>query len=132
MYCRNCGSEMNENAAVCVKCGAAKGTGNSYCPNCGKETSPGASVCLNCGVSLAAPKQVPATEAAANDDGNFGWGVLGFCIPIVGLILYLVWKDSKPKSAKIAGKGALISVIIGVVFYVAVGVLGACGAAMMY
>ena len=31
MYCRNCGAEMNENAAICVKCGVAKGTGNSYC-----------------------------------------------------------------------------------------------------
>ena len=25
MFCRNCGSEMNENAAVCVKCGISKG-----------------------------------------------------------------------------------------------------------
>ena len=27
MFCRNCGSEMNENAAVCVKCGISKGEG---------------------------------------------------------------------------------------------------------
>ncbi len=28
MYCRNCGSEMSDNAAVCVKCGVAlKGNG---------------------------------------------------------------------------------------------------------
>lgn len=24
------------------------------------------------------------------DNGGFGWGLLGFCIPIVGLILFLV------------------------------------------
>jgi len=30
----------------------------------------------------------------------------------------LVWKDNKPKSAKSVGKGALISVIVGVIFYV--------------
>lgn len=38
--------------------------------------------------------------------------MLGFFIPLVGLILYLVWKDEKPKSAKRAGKGALVSVIL--------------------
>ncbi|MFR2847242.1 MAG: hypothetical protein ACLTC4_08930 [Hungatella hathewayi] len=52
------------------------------------------------------------------DNGGFGWGLLGFCIPIVGLILFLVWKGEKPKTAKANGMGALISVIIGVVFYI--------------
>ena len=35
MYCKNCGAQMNDNAAVCVNCGAPKGAGTSYCPNCG-------------------------------------------------------------------------------------------------
>ena len=52
-----------------------------------------------------------------NDNGGFLWGLLGFCIPIVGLILFLVWKDQKPKTGKAAGIGALVSVILGVVFY---------------
>ena len=55
--------------------------------------------------------------------------LLGFCVPIVGLILFLVWKDTKPKTAKTAGKGALISVIVGVVLYVLAIVLG-LGAAL--
>lgn len=52
------------------------------------------------------------------DNGGFLWGLLGFCIPVVGLILFLIWKDQKPKTAKAAGIGALVSVIIGVLFYV--------------
>lgn len=52
MFCRNCGNRMDDNAVICVKCGAAKGSGNSYCPNCGKETNPNAAVCLNCGCAL--------------------------------------------------------------------------------
>lgn len=36
------------------------------------------------------------------DKGGFLWGLLGCCIPIVGLILFLVWKDTKPKTAKAA------------------------------
>ncbi len=55
MYCKNCGNYMDPNAAVCVKCGCAKGTGLSFCPNCGQTTVPGAAVCINCGVQLAAP-----------------------------------------------------------------------------
>ena len=53
------------------------------------------------------------------DRGGFGWGLLGFCIPIVGLVLFLVWRDSKPKTSKAAGIGALVSVIIAIVVYIA-------------
>ena len=52
------------------------------------------------------------------DYGGFGWGVLGCCIPIVGLVLFLVWKDTKPKTAKAAGIGALVSVGIGILYYI--------------
>ena len=65
-----------------------------------------------------------------NDNGGFLWGLLGCCIPIVGLVLFLVWKDQKPKTAKAAGIGALISVVLGVLFYVVVFVImGAAGIA---
>ena len=53
-----------------------------------------------------------------NDKGGFLWGLLGCCIPIVGLVLFLVWKDQKPKTAKAAGIGALISVLASVLIYV--------------
>lgn len=49
-----------------------------------------------------------------------GWAVLGFFLPIVGLILWLVWKDDKPLTAKKAGVGALASVIACVVIYMLV------------
>ena len=56
MYCRNCGNQMDDVAAVCVQCGTAKGVGQNYCPNCGAQTIPNAVVCTNCGVALnAAP-----------------------------------------------------------------------------
>lgn len=62
------------------------------------------------------------------DNGGFLWGLLGFCIPIVGLVLFLIWKDQKPKTAKAAGIGALVSVIVGVVFYVITFVIVGAGA----
>lgn len=58
------------------------------------------------------------------DNGGFLWSLLGCCIPLVGLILFLVWKDQKPKTAKAAGIGALVSVVLWVVFYILMFVLG--------
>ena len=51
-------------------------------------------------------------------------GLLGCCIPIVGLVLFLVWRDTKPKTSKAAGIGALVSVIVYVLFYVFAAVVG--------
>ena len=52
MYCRNCGSIMDDQAAFCTKCGVAKGTGSLYCPSCGSQTNVQAVVCVHCGVAL--------------------------------------------------------------------------------
>ena len=52
MYCKNCGEQMNDNQAICLKCGVKKEDGNRFCANCGKEITPNAEVCLNCGVAI--------------------------------------------------------------------------------
>ena len=52
MFCKNCGSSMDPNAAICVKCGFQKGSGSNYCPNCGSTVNPGAAFCTSCGSTL--------------------------------------------------------------------------------
>ena len=47
-----------------------------FCKNCGKEIDDNAAVCIHCGV---ATNSTPAVV----DNGGFGWGLLGCCIPIV-------------------------------------------------
>lgn len=89
-----------------------------YCKNCGKELDDTAVVCPHCGV------QQESLQGQVVDSGSIGWGVLGCCIPIAGLILFLVWKDTKPATAKMAGMGALIAVIGTVLLYVILAVLG--------
>lgn len=83
-----------------------------FCKNCGKEINDHAVVCPYCGT------QQELQKAGGNDTGSIGWGALGCCIPIVGLILFLVWKDEKPKNAKMAGIGALISVAVSAACYI--------------
>ena len=82
-----------------------------YCTKCGKELMDEAVVCPSCGCAQGNMSNV-------QDSSSFGYALLGFCIPIVGLILYLIWRDNTPLRAKSAGKGALVSVILGVVFYI--------------
>lgn len=82
MFCRNCGNQMDNNAAVCVKCGVAVGNGTNFCPNCGKETVPGAAVCTNCGIALAQPVAASQQKSklTAGLLGLFlgGWGIHNF------------------------------------------------------
>ena len=52
MFCKNCGTELNENQAVCLSCGFSTNSGDNFCQNCGKEVTPGAAFCINCGNAL--------------------------------------------------------------------------------
>lgn len=57
MYCRNCGSQIDPNASVCVKCGYKNGMGNNFCQNCGNPTQAGQAMCTSCGFSLSNVKK---------------------------------------------------------------------------
>lgn len=77
MYCKNCGNVMDPNAAVCVKCGCAKGVGTTYCPNCGQPTTPGAAVCTYCGSALQTVRPDSKSKVAA--------GILGILLGVFGV-----------------------------------------------
>jgi hypothetical protein len=81
-------------------------------------------------LNLLAPMNQSVYQANQPVQGNFGYAVLGFFIPIVGLILFCVWNSSTPNRGNglSAGKGALTSVIVGVLIYIIVLVV-ACSAA---
>ena len=86
MYCKNCGNTINENAAICVSCGSAVGTGTSYCPNCGQATAPNAAVCTSCGVALNTPASGAKSKMAAGLLGIFlgAFGVHNFYLGYTG------------------------------------------------
>ncbi len=89
-----------------------------YCTACGKELHNDAVVCMTCGVGTDNMKGV-----GINDTGSAGWVVLGFFVPIVALIFYLVWKDEKPKTAHALAKGGIgyliyLGVVICMYFFI--------------
>ncbi len=89
----------------------------AYCTKCGAQLQDNASFCASCGEAVGS--EINKLKTIPTDEGpTFGWGVLGFFIPLVGLILYLVWMKDYPKRSKSAGIGALVSVASAVALYI--------------
>ena len=82
MFCKNCGAQLNDNAAFCTTCGAAVGAGTRFCPNCGLEVAPGAAVCVRCGVALGAAQNVPAGYVQKS---KIAGGLLGIFLGALGV-----------------------------------------------
>lgn len=59
------------------------------------------------------------------EKASVGLAILSFIIPLAGLIIFLVKKDSRPKTAKVSGICALVSFIINIIFTIVIyGVMG--------
>ena len=152
MFCKNCGQKLVDNAEKCPSCGQETGyvapaveqqpeVKKAFCSNCGKEINPDKAFCPYCGVSKVGENNSQASVATttetqnyasannnANTNGeqdapNMGFAVLSFFFPMIGLILWLVWKDQMPLKAKSCGKGALIGVVTNFILSIVIGVI---------
>lgn len=94
-----------------------------FCSNCGSPVDENQDVCLNCGKSLNYSSKQKNVMVEKGNTTIFG--VLGFFIPLAGLILFVLWKDERPK----AGKAAITGAVIGFILAVCFGVLLAMAAA---
>ena len=89
-----------------------------FCRRCGAEHLDEAIICTKCGVSL---KLAHDTK----DNINFGIGCLTYIcmmIPILGwilgLILYLSWKEKSPNRANMIGIMTLVYIVAVVIIWV--------------
>ncbi len=89
MFCKNCGKEVANNAAVCLQCGVAVGQGNQYCINCGTPTNPNATICTACGVAISQP--IPAGEQKS----KIAAGLLGIFLGCFGVHNFYLGYTSK-------------------------------------
>ena len=78
-----------------------------YCEKCGSKINEDSVFRSECGYNLKSNNNIVVENEGSE---AFCFGLLGFFCPFAGLVLYLVWKDTKPKSSKYAGIGALINV----------------------
>ena len=77
-----------------------------YCKNCGRPVDEGSLYCNNCGTKL------DCNQNISEDSSSFAFALLGFLIPLVGLILFLIYEDKKPKRAKSALIGFITSIVL--------------------
>lgn len=106
----------------------------SFCQSCGANVGESA-FCPHCGYSIhgqppayAQPPVQYILKPMTPDAPSKGIAWISFFFPLVGLILYLVYHDTKPMKAASAGKGALwgvltpiivvlvLSLVIGVIY----------------
>lgn len=97
MYCKNCGAQLNENAAFCVTCGVSVGQGAGHCQNCGGQVNPGAAICLHCGAALnnaAVPNGAPGVGASA-PKSKIAAGLLGIFLGGFGVHNFMLGYTGK-------------------------------------
>lgn len=80
-----------------------------FCKNCGKQIDDKADVCIYCGISTGNNN----SSLNSIDNPSHLPGIAGCCFPLVGIILYFMWKDEKPKSASLVIKWTLAGIAIG-------------------
>ena len=96
----------------CAKCGTA--LVNGKCPSCGRIENQNTNLNNNPSV------QQPVYVFKEQDSKSAGYSILSFFIPLIGLILYCVWKDQFPIRAKECGKWALINVGISLFSFITI------------
>jgi len=113
MYCSKCGKSIPNNSAYCPECGNVAGATAQQPLGFNQNSN---------GYSQPIIKDEPSTLA----------NIASCCFPIVGLVLYLVWKDTKPQSASAVCKWTIGGFVVGVLIYVAAFAFGILGAAAGY
>ncbi|MBO5982826.1 MAG: hypothetical protein J6Q06_03035, partial [Clostridia bacterium] len=119
--CSSCGSKIEILSKEEADQFANKSSNMVYCSRCGKPITSDAVMCIHCGCAVGGQR---GKSSSGSDGDSVAWGFIGFFMglfftPIIGLILWLVWRVDKPERAKGVGIGTLISLIIGVVAVVA-------------
>lgn len=128
--CPSCGRAYSDMISVCPECNVSLNGGavsnhtsqQTVNPPQQKNWQPPQPVQVPQQQQISQQQQVPqqynpapVQPAAKKDSGSFLWGIPGFLIPLVGVILYFCWKKSRPKTAAMALKGAGIGFFLNMV-----------------
>lgn len=125
MFCRNCGKQLDDTFKVCPYCGEPVSLEESDARRAENNYDSYSSY------TSVSPQEKSPSHSSAESTG--GWKVLGFFLgffgavlwflPIVSLVLYLVWKNDKPKIAKSIGQFTLIGLAGGIAIVVVIAVI---------
>ncbi len=130
MYCYKCGRQIEDNAKFCRYCGAAQQAGAA-----GGQKQEDLFGFQN---NQSAPQPTPPPQysyTAPDDSSSVGFGILSAFFPVVGFILWLVWRDRYPQRARSCIIGVLVSValyVVMIIIIVALSVSGILASGMIY
>lgn len=119
-FCTQCGNQLEDNAAVCLKCGcsfpekANIGGNTSFCTHCGSPIAGGAVVCLNCGCAVSNNSR---NNFNTNDSLNIGFIILSLFVPLFGIIYWAVKAKEDPKNAQACGITSIVSFVVFFFFF---------------
>ena len=115
--CKKCGNNLYGNKIKCPFCGEPIKGGSSFTnstPTYNRPAPNSNSNNNNNNYNYNNNSNTNYNRSYSVDTGSAGWGLLGFCVPIVGIVLYFVWKNEKPNTARVCLNGALISIGISI------------------
>ena len=103
----------------CVRCGCAVYRGSEVrtsqgilCNMCNAERKRAAAARRYASSAAYRPSVPARKERQYNDMPSFGWALLSFLIPIVGIILFAVFCGNYPLRAKSCLKGFIVGIIV--------------------
>ncbi len=100
MYCGDCGKKLNSNSKFCPYCGSRVASENVTVVNSNEDS-------------------VNVTVVNSNEDSvNVLLVIASFLVPILGVVLFVIYKDKKTKTSKAYGIAALVGFISKMFFYV--------------
>lgn len=80
-----------------------------YCSNCRASVNENAKFCVNCGINI---KQTVSID----DKPNIWINLISlFYVPILGIIVYFIWRKNRPRAAKSALMFGLLNIAITVI-----------------
>lgn len=133
MFCQNCGNRLEENAVICKNCGASVVNENQNSNqenldnrvNIDKEPQQQQQQ-SQYNSNEQNPQQAPPVQNMVQEDKpNILVNILSFCcFPILGIVMFFVWKDTYPRAAKSALIFSLVSIALGVIAYIILFTLG--------
>ena len=114
MICPNCGTQLPDDAVFCGSCGSRIAAAPGPTPQVGLGQVPQDTAPSYYGTAVPSAEPTVQQEGAAeqSDKASIPGTIFGFLFPIVGFILFLVWKGNRPVAAKYAGIAALASFCI--------------------
>lgn len=124
MYCKYCGHKLEDGAKFCTNCGAQQEDDTTfepteeskYEPTVVAEATQEEEYDFGATAETEQPKQEEQKDEPKKDDHSnaVAFGIISFFVPILGFILFAIWRKEYPERSKACLIGAIVAIAISV------------------